>query len=266
MKRMSLGFIAMFAVWCISLSSGCATIMNGDMVHVPVTSTPPGAKATVAGREYTTPTTVDVLRGKGNFQLRVENDGYEPCLVNLEESVDAWLWGNLVFGGLIGLGLDFLTGDAHDVEPEAVDCQLIELKVANTLGGTTRGDQYLRMRREIERSHAADSKSHQVELLAASPKILTNEEILIPRSSPGDKGKYYLLETTGTGKIIRTLHKRVGVDSTGYTFTETNCATMQMRELGYSEESPSAIKEISTDWFSLVPGSSKSDLANFVCK
>ena len=91
-------------------------------------------------------------------------------------------------------------------------------------------------------------------------------EIPIPRSIAGDKGKYFLLESKKSGSIVRALNKRVGVDSVGYTRTETNCATMQMRELGYSEESPSAIKENPTKWFDLVPGSSKSDLANFVCK
>lgn len=83
---------------------------------------------------------------------------------------------------------------------------------------------------------------------------------------PGDKGKYFLLEKRKNGVIVRALHKRVGVDSIGYTLTETNCATMQMRELGYSEESPSAIKANPTKWFALVLGSSKSDLANFVCR
>jgi hypothetical protein len=96
--------------------------------------------------------------------------------------------------------------------------------------------------------------------LAAQP------EIPIPRSMAGDKGKYFLLESKKDGSIVHALHKRVGVDSIGYTKTETNCATMQMRELGYSEESPSDIKENSTKWFELVPGSSKSDLANLVCK
>lgn len=90
-------------------------------------------------------------------------------------------------------------------------------------------------------------------------------ETQIPRSVVGDKGKYFLLELKKNGSIVRILHKRVGVDSIGYTKTETNCETMQMRDLGYSEESPSAIKENPTEWFELVPGSSKSDLANFVC-
>jgi hypothetical protein len=96
--------------------------------------------------------------------------------------------------------------------------------------------------------------------------IAATAEIPIPRSVPGDKGKYFLLEVQKNGDVVTALHKRVGVDSVGYTKTETNCATMQMRELGYSEESPAAIKENPTKWFELVPGSSKSDLANFVCK
>lgn len=126
-------------------------------------------------------------------------------------------------------------------------------------------DEHLRMKRTIEQSYSTDFKSHQAESHVASFTSPTNTEILIPRSSMGDKGKYYLLETTGKGSIIRALHKRVGVDGTGFTFTEINCATLQMRELGYSEQSPSAIKESPTDWFPLLPGSSKSDLVNFVC-
>jgi|LakMenEpi03Aug12_release.lakeMendotaPanAssembly.Ray.scaffolds.fasta_scaffold227839_2 hypothetical protein len=101
-------------------------------------------------------------------------------------------------------------------------------------------------------------------------KILSTEsknykEIFIPRSKE-DKGRYYLLESNKNGDIVSALHKRVGVDSVGYTKTETNCKTMQMREIGYSEESPSQIVENSSKWFELVSGSSKSDLADFVCK
>jgi len=100
---------------------------------------------------------------------------------------------------------------------------------------------------------------------ASTVVIAAQAEVTIPRSMAGDKGKYFLLESTKDGDIVRALHKRVGVDSVGYTRTETNCATMQMRTIGYSEESPTEIKEAPTKWFDLVPGSSKSDLENFVC-
>jgi hypothetical protein len=96
--------------------------------------------------------------------------------------------------------------------------------------------------------------------------IAVQVETPIPKSVAGDKGKYYLLDSKKNGNIVRAIHKRVGVDGVGYSKTETNCVTMQMRELGYSEESVAAIKENPTKWFELVPGSSKHDLAKFVCK
>lgn len=91
-------------------------------------------------------------------------------------------------------------------------------------------------------------------------------ETLIPRSVDGDKGKYYLLESKKNGNIITAIHKRVGVYDTYYTKTETNCSTMKMREIGGSDVSVNEIKVNPTKWFDLVPGSSKSDLANFVCR
>lgn len=91
-------------------------------------------------------------------------------------------------------------------------------------------------------------------------------EALIPRSTAGDSGKYYLLKKTRHGEIVRATHKRVGIDSVVYTITETDCENSLMREIGYSEISEAAIRESPTKWFELVPGSSKSDLAAFVCK
>jgi hypothetical protein len=92
------------------------------------------------------------------------------------------------------------------------------------------------------------------------------QEIPIPRSVAGDEAKYYLLEAKRTGALVRALHKRVAVDSVGYTITEVICKTMLVRDIGYSEESPAKIKENPTNWFDLVRGSSKSDVAQFVCK
>lgn len=104
-----------------------------------------------------------------------------------------------------------------------------------------------------------------VSLAAAIPLTRAHAETLIPRSM-ADKGQYYLLESKREGDIIRTLHKRIGVDSVGWTKCEINCKTRLMREIGYSEVGPKAIKSNPTKWFELVSGSSKSDLVNFVCK
>ena len=88
----------------------------------------------------------------------------------------------------------------------------------------------------------------------------------ILRSVPGDKGKYFLLEASRKGDVVYALSKRIGVEYTTYTRTETNCKTRLMREIGSSDVSPQQIKNNPTKWFDLVQGSSKSDLAHFVCK
>ena len=104
----------------------------------------------------------------------------------------------------------------------------------------------------------------------SQPNILKQnqavEGTLIPRSAEGDKGKYYLLDKKQSGAIIETLHKRIGIDSVGYTRMKINCETAQVQEIGYSETSADDIVPNPTKWYDLVANSSKYDLYTFVCK
>jgi hypothetical protein len=101
--------------------------------------------------------------------------------------------------------------------------------------------------------------------LFALPMIAFATEVEIPRSVPGDKGRYHLLETKRSGAIITTLHKRVGPSGTSHTKTEINCETRKMRVVGEAEEDAKKMGGSPTKWFDLVEGSSKSDLFRFVC-
>lgn len=98
---------------------------------------------------------------------------------------------------------------------------------------------------------------------ASSDRALA-AEIQIPRSMV-DKGKYYLLEVKAKGGIATSLHKRVGVNETGYSKTEINCKSMQYRDMGYSEDGQDKIADSPGKWTDVLAGSSKSDLVNFVC-
>lgn len=131
---------------------------------------------------------------------------------------------------------------------------VITLLLCACSGGNSASDPY-----------AIPATPQQVDPIAGTANS-QSPEILIPRSTQGDKGQYYLLEKSKSGSIVSATHKRVGLDNIGFTRTETNCSTMQMREIGYSETSPTDIESQPTDWFDLVPGSSKADLAAFVCK
>jgi len=122
------GLIAFALV--LALLPGCATIMNEDMVSVPVYTTPSGASLVINGMEYTSPATIQAPRGKGDFKLHITKAGYEPVDVLLIESNDGWLWGNILFGGLIGLCVDYISGDAYDFEPEVVSVDLVPAKAS----------------------------------------------------------------------------------------------------------------------------------------
>ena len=101
-------------------------------------------------------------------------------------------------------------------------------------------------------------------LAAASGVRAFGAEIKIPRTM-ADKGSYYLLDLKMKGGIATSLHKRVGVDETGYSKTEINCKSMQYRDIGYSEVGPDKISDLPGKWTDALEGSSKSDLVNFVC-
>ena len=99
---------------------------------------------------------------------------------------------------------------------------------------------------------------------AASSVVAHAAEVEIPRTM-ADKGKYYLLEAKTKGGITTTLHKRVGVNETGYSKTEINCKSMQYRDIGYSEDGPDKLAGAPSKWTDVFSGSSKSDLVNFMC-
>ena len=88
---------------------------------------------------------------------------------------------------------------------------------------------------------------------------------LIPRSG-SEKASYYLITTESDGEYLRTVHSRVSSSSQGYSATRIDCANRRYQDLGYGEGSQSNIKMYdNVQWTELMSGSSKDDLAAFVC-
>jgi hypothetical protein len=111
---------------------GCASIVHGGSRLVKIATEPAGAKASISTKEgevvtvQTTPCTVllDQKRGyfKGqSFILKLELDGYKTAEVELNSSLSGWYFGNIVFGGLIGMVVvDPLTGAMWNIEPSEI--------------------------------------------------------------------------------------------------------------------------------------------------
>jgi PEGA domain-containing protein len=107
--------------------SGCASVTRGTTENISISSTPSGAVAVISGLEVpttcTTPCAV-VAKRNADISVTVQKEGYEPQVVQLTREVPgtgaAGFAGNLLAGGLIGMGVDAATGAATDHKPNPV--------------------------------------------------------------------------------------------------------------------------------------------------
>jgi hypothetical protein len=126
---------------CASIT-GCATIVARSNQTITVTSVPEGAalkitnKAGAAVHSSTTPTTVTLKKGRGYFKpetyvLHLEKEGFQARDISVRGEVNGWYFGNVIFGGLIGLlAVDPATGAMYTLRPKEVAATLDTLKVA----------------------------------------------------------------------------------------------------------------------------------------
>lgn len=100
--------------------SSCGTIMNTTRQNIGISSTPTGASVLIDNMPRgKTPLIADLSR-KDNHLFKIEIDGYMPFEGTLTRSVSGWVWGNILFGGLIGLAVDAISGGLYKLTPDQV--------------------------------------------------------------------------------------------------------------------------------------------------
>lgn len=112
------------SVGCILVVAACASIIHGSRQQVSVTSTPSNARITVDGQPQGSTPAVINLKRKDLHTVRLELEGYQPTEIALTRKVSGWVWGNIVFGGLIGLAVDAGTGGMYKLTPAQVAATL----------------------------------------------------------------------------------------------------------------------------------------------
>ncbi len=127
---------------CGLFSGGCASIVHSGNRTITISTDPAGAKATItkAGGDVVTvnktPCTVslDPKRGyfKGqSFVLKLELEGHKTVELQLQPAVSGWFFGNILFGGVIGmLAVDPVTGSMWNIEPDKIEQQLVTAQAA----------------------------------------------------------------------------------------------------------------------------------------
>jgi hypothetical protein len=124
------------AIGLITSSISCATIVSGRHQDLPVISSPSGATITIGGIKQASPATFTLDRRQSVYVVKVEMEGYEPVEMILKKGVNGWVFGNLLFGGIIGLVIDLSTGSASKFKPDEVSVNLAKTQVGlNNLEG-----------------------------------------------------------------------------------------------------------------------------------
>ena len=119
-------------VVCLHIA-GCATIVNGPEQVIPITSAPSQAKLIVDGSaHYTTPCSVSLKRKTGHT-LVFQKPGYEDLTYQIHTKTSAAIAGNILLGGLIGLGVDAATGASNDLVPASVNVTLTPLESSQVM-------------------------------------------------------------------------------------------------------------------------------------
>lgn len=117
---------------------GCASIVSGGPQALPLQSSPPGATCEVNDlrtgallHRATAPAMLTLQRDAGfwqpaRYRVRCSHPGYLPYEAQLEAGLNPWYFGNIIFGGLVGILLvDPATGAMWKIEEPQVNAVLV---------------------------------------------------------------------------------------------------------------------------------------------
>src|ERR1700709_2799346 len=118
---------------------GCASVTRGTTENISISSTPSGATADISGLDIptacVTPCVVQAKRS-ADITITVNKEGYEPQIIPLTKEIPgtgaAGFAGNLLLGGVVGMGVDAVTGAALDHKPNPVTVTLQPSRPAST--------------------------------------------------------------------------------------------------------------------------------------
>lgn len=112
------------AAW-LPLSS-CATIINQTKQSVAISSQPTNAEVTIDQQPAGHTPLVTRLKRKQNHIVTITLEGYQPHETTITHGLSGWFFGNILFGGLIGVAIDAWSGGMYKLTPDQVQAVLAQ--------------------------------------------------------------------------------------------------------------------------------------------
>lgn len=120
MKKINFAFLAAVSM----LGSGCASIVTGHNQSVSVETRSKQGQAVMSANcrltndkgtwFVTSPGSVSIRRSYSDLLVNCEKEHQEPGIASVKSSTKAMAFGNIIFGGVIGAGVDVASGAAYD--------------------------------------------------------------------------------------------------------------------------------------------------------
>jgi hypothetical protein len=106
------------------LLSSCATIVSGSKQYVKFSSNPSTATIFIDEVEVgKTPFEIKLAR-KSEHSVMIKLEGYQTYETKLTKKFNGWYIGNILFGGLIGIIVDPITGAMYNLTPNEINAQM----------------------------------------------------------------------------------------------------------------------------------------------
>ena len=106
------------------LTTSCATIVSGSKQNVNFSSNPSTATIFIDEVEVgKTPFEIRLER-KNEHSVMIKLEGYQTYETRLTKKFNGWYLGNIIFGGIIGLIIDPITGAMYNLSPSEINAEM----------------------------------------------------------------------------------------------------------------------------------------------
>ena len=113
----------LIAVAALASTAACATITKGSNDTITVNTTPPGASCEIKQGPETiafinpTPGSMVVSKSSNDLAVKCSKEGYQDTAGTLSSEIQAMTFGNILFGGVIGVAVDAASGAMNEYPP-----------------------------------------------------------------------------------------------------------------------------------------------------